>query len=104
MVTRGTHHFIHMLGQIRNVQIGRCIVTLGLQTRVEGLLRDYVSVCTGDIGFDRVTGSTYTSETNLISEIMETSDALLRVTDIAELGEPKSELALVQTRFVFTWA
>lgn len=35
---RATHHLGHILGQVRDVEVGRTIITLSLETRVEGLL------------------------------------------------------------------
>lgn len=37
------HHLIHMLGQIGNVEICRRVVSLSLETRIEGLLRGCIS-------------------------------------------------------------
>lgn len=47
---------------------------------------------------DRASWNTYTSESNLVPEIVETPDALFGVTDITELGKTKSEVASVQAQ------
>lgn len=67
-VDRTTHRLVEVLGQVRQVQVGRSLVALGLESRVEAL----------------------TSEANLVPELIETSDALLRVGHIGKLGETES--------------
>lgn len=86
-----TNHFIHMLGQIGDVEIGRRIVSLSLEARIERFLRDNVSASNKSV-VSPIEGAdwTYTSESNLVSEKMEASNTLVRVANIAELGEPKS--------------
>ena len=80
-----SHHFIQSLGQIGDVQIGRALIALSLETRVERLLptRQYHS--------SRVHGSTNSSKANLVSEAMKPLDAQLRVSNVAKFGETKSE-------------
>jgi len=64
-----THRLVEVLWQIRQVQIGRSLVALGLESRIEAL----------------------TSEANLVAKLIETSDALLRVGHIGKLGETEPD-------------
>ena len=63
-----THRLVEVLWQIRQVQIGRSLVALGLESRIEAL----------------------TSEANLVAKLIEATDALLRVGNICELGEAET--------------
>jgi len=53
--TQTTHSFVEVFRQIREVEIGRSVVTLGLESGIEAL----------------------TSETNFVTELIEAANALL---------------------------
>ena len=36
-----TYRFSHVLGKVRDIEVGGLLITLGLEARVEGLLRRY---------------------------------------------------------------
>ena len=60
--------FVHVLWQIGDVEVGRALVTLGLEARVKGL----------------------SGEANLVSKLVETTNAQLRVADIKVLGKAEA--------------
>lgn len=64
-----TDRLVEVLWQVRQVQVGRSLVALGLESRVEAL----------------------TSEANFVAELIEASDALLRVRHISKLGKTEPE-------------
>lgn len=63
-----TYRLCDGLGQVGNVEIGRLIISLGLEASVEAL----------------------TCEANFVAKKVECLNALLRVTDILELGKAES--------------
>ena len=62
------YSLVEVLGKVRQVQVRRRLITLGLESRIE----------------------TLTSEANLVAKLIEATDALLRVGNICELGEAET--------------
>lgn len=80
-----TYAFSHVLWQVGNIEISGLLVTLGLETRVERLLDD---ISNGKI--DGTMDGTHTSEANFVAQLVEATNAKLRVTNAEVLCEAKS--------------
>lgn len=78
------YRFIHILWQVRNVEVRVLIITFGLETRVERLLDDVSEVC--KINHHE----THSSESYLVAEMVEATNAKLRMSNVVVLREAKS--------------
>ena len=67
-----THILVKFTWEVRDVEVGRTLITLGLEASVEALLRLVNRWTRGREGM-----KTYTSKANLVAETVKTSNALL---------------------------
>lgn len=83
-----TYDFSETLGQIGDVQVGRHVVTFGLETGVEGFLSPMLI----DVQV-RDHKHTHPGKTDFVSELVEATDTHLGVASVAELGKTKPRSA-----------
>jgi hypothetical protein len=79
-----TYRFGHVLGEVGNIEVSRGLIAFRLEARVEGLLsRDKCQPL-------QSIWTTYPGESNLIAQLVEPTDAELRVTNMVVFGKAKA--------------
>jgi hypothetical protein len=87
-----TYRFSHILGKVRDVEVGGALVTLGLEARVERFLDEFSQCAAG-----KEMGELYSCKANFITQLVESTDAKFGVANIEILGKTKTKSALVRT-------